>query len=835
MTAVDALGAIAPMAFRHSITAALLAGAATSALAQAGPTIPPQEQTTASPPPADASAAHSQGQVPAEAAATGGEQGLQEIVVTATKRETNLQETPIAISVVNSQALEDRSIESLLDLGDGSVPGLRVATFESRQSAVTIGIRGIVPLDANQPAREQGVGVYLDGVYLGRQQGLGAALLDIERIEVLKGPQGTLFGRNTSGGAVSMVTKAPTGRFGFRGSVGVGNYGARNANMHLDLPAIGPFSFKFDAAADYRGPITRNPLEGERGFGYYDRKGFQGKVRFRPSSSFTADLSFDTGKDKSTPFYSQLLNFNPNGYPVATLTGPLPSSQVRPLPPLVVIEGDRVQKVADIGVPQRASVDRTRGVALNMRWNVADWLELRSISAYRDLSVNQWDNAAGAHRPPVFSPNGLFSRYSLSYLEQRQYSQEFQAVGTLADQIDYVLGVYHFDEKAFEEAATPNSLRWNADGTAYTVVDACTGSNGFGSLPGCRFIDRGSRVRSKSQAIYGQATWTPPALERLHLTVGGRYTKDKKDGVLYLTNNAPSRCPPTQASAPLCTLDLDTARFNPLVTIAYDAADRVHLYAKYATGYRSGGASSRSVTYREFGPEDVKSYEIGAKTEWFDRRLRLNFAGYIMNRTGSQVDFSSVVPTAAGNRNTLETINAPGTTRIRGVEVDALYRVTDTLQLSGAYAYTYTKVPDTPDPFRPGNPLVPAFIVYTPRNVVNAAVDYELPLAWNDARLRFHLDANYNQATQSFAEYATKNDSSFLVNARVALADIVVGDNLVTLAAWSRNLFNDQYVFRRDPLTSLPNPLTGAVNQVTGEYGNFGVPRTYGLELSVKL
>lgn len=827
-----------------AVATLLMCGTAAPAFAQAGPTVPPQEQTTAgtptAPAPADAprddSVIADQGPRDESQTAASRDGGLQEIVVTATKRETNLQRTPIAISVANAQALEDRSVQSLLDLGDGSIPGLRVATFEARQSAVTIGIRGIVPLDANQPAREQGVGVYLDGVYLGRQQGLGAALLDIERIEVLKGPQGTLFGRNTSGGAVSMVTKAPTGRFGFRGSIGVGNYSAINGNIHLDLPAIGPFSFKLDAAADYRDGITKNPLEGEKDFGYYDRRGLQAKLRFRPSANFTADIAYDVGKDKNTPFYSQLINFNPNGYPVGTLTGTLPSNRVRPLPPLVQIVPDRVQKVADIGVPQRASVDKTRGVSANLRWNVADWLELRSISAYRDVSVDQWDNVGGAHRPPVFSPNGLFSRYSLSYLEQNQYSQEFQAVGRLADQVDYVFGVYWFREKAFEEAATPSSLRWNADGTAYTVIDPCTGSGGFGSLPGCRSIDRGSRVKSTSRAVFGQATWTPPGLEQLKLTVGGRYTNDKKDGVLYLFNNAPSRCPPTSTTAPLCTLDLDTNRFNPLVTVAYEPTRSINLYAKYATGYRSGGASSRSVTYREFGPEDVKSYEIGAKTEWFDRRLRVNAAAYIMDRTGSQVDFSTVVSTGGtSTRNTLDTINAPGTTKIRGLEVDFIARVTDNLQLSGAYAYTYTNVPDTADPQRPGSPLVPVFIVFTPRNVANGAIDYELPLAWNNTKIRFHMDGNYNQGTQSFAEYATKNDSSFVVNARLALADIPVGGNLFTLAAWSRNLFNEQYIYRRDPSTSLPNPTNGAVNGITGEYANFGTPRTYGLELSVKL
>src|ERR1700704_1533849 len=161
----------------------------------------------------------------------------EEVLVTAFKRETLLQQTPIAIAVVNTEELEKRHVQSLIDLAGGAIPSLRIATFEARQSALTVGIRGIVPFDANQTARDQGVGIYLDGVYLGRQQGLNTALLDIECIEVLRGPQGTLFGRNTEGGAVSMVSKAPSGVFGGRVIGGIGNFGAYNGEMHLDLPA----------------------------------------------------------------------------------------------------------------------------------------------------------------------------------------------------------------------------------------------------------------------------------------------------------------------------------------------------------------------------------------------------------------------------------------------------------------------------------------------------------------------------------------------------------------------------------------------------------------------
>lgn len=840
-------GAAAPAAIRRTLLALLLAGTAGPALAQAGPTTPESTEATSTGQPAtspgdaaEATAATERSdaaladQTGRDAPADGGQ--LADIVVTATKRETNLQRTPIAISVVTTQALDDRHVQSLADLADGSVPGLRVATFESRQSALTIGIRGIVPLDANQPAREQGVGVYVDGVYLGRQQGLGAALLDVERIEVLKGPQGTLFGRNTEGGALSIVTKAPTGRFGLRASAGVGNYGSYNANAHLDLPAAGPFSFKLDAAFDHQDATTRNPLEGQKGWNYFNRRGFQGKIRFRPSSRFTADLSGDWGKDENTPFYSQLLNFNPAGYPVGPLTGTLPAGRVRPLPPVVVVEGDDRMRTADLGVVQEVSTDKTKGGALTLRWNVLPELELRSITGYREVSVDQWDNSGGAHRPPLFTPNGLFSRYSLSYLEQSQWSQELQAVGRLADQLDYVAGLYYFREKAFEEAATPNSARWNATGTGYTIVDPCTGSNGFGWQRECRSIDRGSRARSKSKAVYGQVTWTPPQAEAFHLTLGGRYTADDKFGELYLRANAPSRCPINVPTAGLCDFRQNTKRFNPLVVVAYDANRDIHLYAKYATGYRSGGASSRSVTYNQFGPEDVKSFEVGAKTELFDRRVRLNVAAYMMRRKGTQVDFSTIINNGTSNINSVETINAPGITKINGVEVDAVARVTDQLQLSASYAYTYTNVPDAADPFRPGSPRVPVFIPFTPRNVVNGAIDYELPVAVAGGKLRFHLDGNYNQATQSFAEFATKIDSSFIVNGRIALADVEVGNgNLVTFALWSRNLLNETHVYRRDPTNSLPNPITGSVAGVLGDYGNLNAPRTFGAEVSLKM
>ncbi|WP_344708847.1 TonB-dependent receptor [Sphingomonas humi] len=829
---------------------------------------------------------------------------IAEIVVTATKRETNLQKTPISISVIGNEALRERRVQSLLDLADGGVPSLRIATFEARQSALTIGIRGIVPLDANQPAREQGVGVYLDGVYLGRQHGLNAALFDVERIEVLKGPQGTLFGRNTEGGALSIVTRAPTGRFGGSASASVGNLGAYSGNLHLDLPARAGLSLKLDGVIQHQEPITENPFPGAVGFGYFHRKGGRAALRWKPASNFTNDFAADYALDKNSPFYSQLLNYNPNGcLSGGSNTAPLPlpagskcvtpgtaftgtQGTIRPLLPGVVVNGDTLMRRVDIPVPQKVSRDRTFGFTNNLRWSVIPELELRSISAWRGVDVEQYDNSGGAHRVPVVNltaactgANCAFSRYSLADLRQRQFSQELQAVGTVGS-LDYVAGLYYFNERVSDDAATPNTLGAVATvaggvvtGATYVPIPFCTGTNPItandfvgNAVRGCN-IDRASKVRSRSYAAYGQVTWN--ATDALHVTVGGRYTIDKKEGELLASRNIDYRFDKARAAANgYKPLDEKWTRFNPLAVVAYDFSNRVHGYLKYATGYRAGGASSRTSDYRAFNPEDVKSYEAGLKTEFFDRRLRFNIAGYLMDRKGSQVDLSTIQPTATGNFNNLVTFNAPGTTKIRGIEADVTVSPFQGLQFGASYAYTYTRIPPVPVTYTAfctgvaapstactsagqaiNSTTVPQqfFIVFTPRNAASGSIDYSLPIGSSETAVKFHLDGNYAQATQAFDQFAAKADASFIVNGRVSLTDINLANAArFTLSLWSRNLFNEQYVYRRDPSNSIPAvqtaPVTGVPNilavgnngGILGDYGNFNTPRTFGLEASMK-
>ena len=313
--------------------------------------------------------------------------------------------------------------------------------------------------------------------------------------------------------------------------------------------------------------------------------------------------------------------------------------------------------------------------------------------------------------------------------------------------------------------------------------------------------------------MFGQATWTP--IDIVHLTVGGRYSHDERDGLLYTVQNKPTNFGFTFTSN----------RFDPLITLAVEAADGVNLYAKYATGYRAGGANDRSQTFTAFGPESVRSYEVGAKLDLFDRHVRLNLAGYLMNRTGTQTDFDNVDtnPTSPTfNLHTEETRNSPGTSKIRGIEAELTARLTHNLTLGLSYAYTHARVPATPNPFLPGNPLFPVFVVYTPRNAASGSIDYRIPVGGNGAELRLHLDAAYADPQYSFQAESVRTDSSFIVNGRIALADVrMANDARVTFSLWSRNLLNETHIYRRSHANAA----------VLGDYANFNAPRTFGAEI----
>lgn len=774
------------------------------------------------------------------------EQGLSEIIVTAQKREENLQRTPIAISVLRADDLDNRQVQSILDLGDGAIPSLRIAPFFSRPGALIVNIRGVGVLsDSNQPARDQGVGVYIDGVYYGRPQGLGAALFEVQNIEVLKGPQGTLFGRNTEGGAVNIVTRKPGDEF--RGDVTAtyGNFNAYKIEAHFDLPVSDTLSVKADGIVSARDGFVKNPLPGQLDYNGYRRRGMAVSVFWKPSSDFNALVTIDRTYDATTPLFQNLLAA-PRGAP-ATAAGS-PAVNPNRLSALAVVQPNRV-RVAPFGTPQEYSVGNTRGIRLNLEWNALPGLKIRSISSYRELTQSQFDNGnavVSAQQPlTTANPTGSFvnfpfARYSLAFFRQNQFAQELQLIGEFP-RFKYQVGALYFEERVQDNARAFNTLQFtDAAGSQFVRLPFNTAT---------ARIDRASYVKAKSVGVYGQATYNPPILDdQLNITVGARFTRDTKLGSLFTINGAPPVVPRggVNVSGPI-PLDAGWSRVDPLVNLALNLTDETMVYGKWSTGYRSGGANSRSITYARFDPETVSIFEIGLKTQFFDNRARLNLAAYTGSYKNIQLDFFGLYEDIVNGarvvttRTTSDTVNAPGTGRVRGFEAEFTLAPTRGLTLSASYAYNDVRIPPTRNPFpQPGNNgqpfafAIPIYQVYTPAHSATGSINYELPL--NGFTLKAYIDGNYNSGyfannndplidrlggTVRIAQ--PKGDAAFTVNARLALADIDFDGRKLTVALWSRNLFNEQHVFYRN------------ISATAGETGFFNEPRTFGVEANIKL
>ena len=708
---------------------------------------------------------------------------LEEIIVTAQKRAESLQDTPISIAVLGDETLEKRGITSLTDFTNGSVPSLRIVPFTGRSSAITIGMRGIVPIDATQISRDPAIGIYVDGVYFGRVQGLGTEMFDVERIEVLRGPQGTLFGRNAVGGALSIVTKRPTGEFGFDLTAGVRNYDGFNLKGHLDLPEIAGISIKLDGVWSERDGWVDNPLRGQSDWFDYERRGVRVTALWQPFDSVDVQYSFDKSRDESTNGYAHIDRLLPGAPRLA---------------PIFYLEPERVS-VGRAGVPLEPSVGDVEGHSLHVTWDVVEGLTLRSITAYREMTQSQFDNAAGSFL--AFRPNGSFARYSIGGVTQDQFSQELQLVGS-TERLDYVLGGFYFDEDASDFAWAPSTARFNATGTAYTVLPAPAGGP---------FPDRSSIAFSKSKALFGQATWTPPVLDdRLHLTGGLRWTNDEKSGRLTAIRGAPT---------PLAFV-FESKRVDPTATVAFDWTDNVNTYVRWGNAYRAGGANSRSATFRPFEEEEVETWELGLKADLFDRRARFNLAAYRTRYKNRQVDFVN-----PANPSNTETVNTDPKATIKGIEADLTVVPLSGLTLSASYVYTDWQVPLEVNPFTGLTQVT--VLAYTPDHAATGAIDYEFP-SFGFGTLSAHLDANYSGSFHTAGSAVPKSDDYLMLNGRLTLGEIAVGDtgSELSISLWGKNLTNEEWETFQ---FNVQGP--GLTNALLVHYNE---PRTYGIEARLK-
>lgn len=705
--------------------------------------------------------------------------GIAEIVVTAQKREENVQDTPISIVALTSDALDQKGVNSINDLFTGAIPSVRTAPFVGRASAVSIGMRGLVPVDATQVTRDPTVGIYIDGVYLGRVSGLGMELSDVERIEVLRGPQGTLFGRNTIGGAISIVTKKPSGEMEVDVRAGISNYRGRSMAAHVNLPEAAGLSFKVDGLIESRGGLVQNPLAGSKDYTEIEKYGFKITGLWQIADNFSLLYAWDLSRDNPTSNYQYI-------------TATDQSAAVRPS--FITLDTGRV-RTARIGVPVLENPQRAEGHSVTAEWDLGNALTIRSISAWRKLASVQWDQDVGGLT--TWGPNRRFSRLSYARVDQDQFSQELQLIGDAGD-FKYVFGGYYFKENGADTATVFSAGTLNATNNGITLFPAPTAD------AGTRVPDRAAEVSIKSKALFGQATWSPSSIAGLHLTGGLRYTDDEKNGRLTFIAGA----------VPNLSFNFASSRVDPMANLAYDFSEDITAYVKWSRAYRAGGANTRSSILRPFGEEELTAWEIGMKADLFDRRARINIAAYDSKLTGQQVDF--INPAFISNT---ETVNAPEKRKVRGVELDVTLAPVDGLLLSANYVYT--DAPTTPVRNIFSGAIEQIRANFTPKHAATFAVDYRFPrFSFGQLRANMNLDTAGNYYANGTVNF--KAEKAMLLGGRVTLGDISFLDNDLEFALWGKNLTNTRY--------NLFDFRVAGRNTAT----QYNDPRTYGFEMRAR-
>lgn len=712
--------------------------------------------------------------------------GIGDIIVTAERRETRLQDTPISITALGAEALEAQGVRTINDLA-ASVPNLTSTTGPQGSGDANFFVRGVGQFDVivtNDP----GVGVYVDGVYLGRTVGAMLDSGDVARVEVLRGPQGTLFGRNTLGGAISVTSIAPSPD-GF-GATLRGTYGSRDridVDGSVNLALGGENALRVFGFTRNQDGFARRIFDGER-FGKTDRYGGRAQLRLAPTDAITVDLSADYSLDKSNP-------------------APSVNRAILPLPFFPADAGadrsDDFYTVFESNSPEARN--RTYGFSGTIAFNLGD-ATLKSITAYRNLrGFSTSDPDGTGYR--------LYDQDVTT--RQNQFSQELQLSGEALDgRLDYLVGGYYFRERANQELAlcfapiTPvPTERFNA----------------------CNTWTQQNNQLTESYAVFGQARFE--IVERLSVTLGGRYTWEDKSIVSnQFFDFTPLGTPfdPTPGApppglfivAPIVTdleSDLSFKKFTPKIGVEFKPSSTVLVYGSYAKGFRSGGFNGRLIapqaTVPSYAPDTNDAFEVGVKADALDRRLRVNVTGFYSKYKGIQQTISD--PAVQ-----FRVANA-GEAELYGFEAEITAVPTDGLTFNAGIGYTnseFKNVPVTVGPIN-GNRLP-----FSPEWTVATGLQYAIPLGDGGATLTPRVDYRF-QSEVFFSPFnlpLEDQEDYGLLSARLTFAS--GGEGRFSLAVYGENLTKERYyVFGQNAL---------AAQGVA--YSYLGRPREFGITGSVK-
>lgn len=723
-----------------------------------------------------------------------------ELIVTAQRKAQSIQDVPVSVTAISGATLEARSANDIND-AITFAPNVAVTTGPTGGSFGGFFIRGVGQLD-NSIALDPGVGVYVDDIYIARLQASSVDLLDLQRLEVLRGPQGTLFGRNTIGGAVSLVTIDPdTADASLRAR---GTVGSRD-RYDLSVAVNQPLS---DAAAVRATGFTRNQRGWGRNvttgatFGDTYENGARIKLLIEPDDRFSIRLSGDYLIARNSPSHQVLLGYNP----AAGITIPIPppgrpffrpgvSPTGVPLPADAGNDRSTNRRDNFASVPNQLDIDNG-GVGLTITGDLGG-VTLKSISGWRrfvETSFSDFD----ATRYVLYDQS--------SRLRQSQISQELQLQGRAFGAVDFLVGGFYFHEDAFNN------------------VTLCTGTNQPRVVNRCLRSNNNIWLSTDSFAVFGQATWD--ITDRIAVFAGGRYTSetkrqqndsllDNRDGVATVL--PPFAMPPpgaTRVALPFTQVEGNFDAFTPRVGVNVQLADRVRAYASYSEGFKSGGFNGRpsSAQIISYDPEQVQTYEIGLKTEFFDRLLRINAAVFQSDYQNQQL----LVFTAVSGL--FETRNA-GDSRIRGFEVEADANISERLALRASVGHLDAG-------YRTLSPQVAGITLDTPLPLTPAwtyslSGEYRQPIGRSELQLRADWQYRSEVSFQLENDPLERQRGYGLLNLR---ATLVLPDDRFRIAAFGTNVTNRYY------LTNAQDSRSG--NGVA--FGGIGRPAEWGVELDVR-
>ncbi|WKD49026.1 TonB-dependent receptor [Microbulbifer spongiae] len=706
---------------------------------------------------------------------------LEEVVVTAQKRKQSVQEVPIAISTFDKTAIQHRRISNITDISL-SAPNVEIVDSPANTTAATIAIRGASQIS---PAItwENSVGIYLDGVFMGKNLGAVFDIVELERVEVLRGPQGTLYGKNTVGGAVNLITRKPGDEFSGSLIAELGSAGYWSGRATINTPdwkglksSLTLFKAERDGFSGNRPDEFDNPLAAppsSHEFQNLDEQAARLALQWDTSENLGVSYTFDYSDQDNKPRFGQLTQISSNSYLYSGIQEPY-----------LTRDDERADKGSNDWAIEEAS--ESTGHALDIQWQ-GDNTTLRSITAYRELDWNDTIDIDGT---------AIDIFHSSRYVNYDAFSQELQLSGNL-DQLDYVVGAYYFEE----DADVLNPI------TFFGAFGNPTSHNRYG-------------LDTNSVALYGQLDWRPAIYDdRLTVTAGLRWTEEKKDQYIIHPSIFTAQASDTFDNT------------SPSIALNWSFTDDINVYLRHAKGWKSGGFNGEAALpaefYQGYKDEQVTSYETGLKSMLLNGRLRLNGAVFYNEFDNFQLSVFE------GEFAASVIFNVPKY-ETKGVEIEAIALVNEGLQLTASYGYLnaqYKKFPNNFTYFNKEDAGTP----YSPKNSLTLGMDWRIDQKtfglWD-----LHIEYSYRDDYVPFIDpdqnAASAINDRTLLNARLAFDEIKLGNSgTLLIALWGQNLTDEDYRINTIPFGGVDqriDPNSGSGVGWTTSY--FGDPRTYGIE-----